>query len=562
MAPLDLTTVEFVAGARPGDEPLSIAPGTVTVLVGPNGSGKSKTLVDIWNWAQGGAFPGIVVQRIEAEWPTHDEAKELLSPYLIEGAPPGNMQIIAPSAGAGGGSETISEIEFLQAHSPAVEGNPQLESTRRRTTIRYFTAYWSGRDRFGLATDQQLTDLQTKPQTHLNVLFRDDLLRTEVRRLVHEAFGLYFVLDPTNPGQVRMRLSTTPPGDPNLERGLDDAAIDFHRQTIPLSEQSDGVQSYVGLVAALVSVPMRLILIDEPEAFLHPPLARRLGAAVADIARRRGATVFAATHSPAFLRGCVESAADTSIVRLTYERQANQGTARVLTTTELRPLLAEPLLRSSRALEGLFHRAVVVTESDADRAFYDEVNRRLVAADRGLPDAQFINAQNWQTEARIVGPLRRLGVPAAAILDIDALWEPKTAWAALFRAVGLRDGDEVRNRLEATQVTLCRDEDERQACKKRGISGYPSHRRADLRSLVGELADYGIFAVPVGELEHWLPSVGVTAKRKHDWIVEMLTKLGSNPSRADYVEPGRGDVWKFIDTVGAWTADPSRCGTP
>jgi hypothetical protein len=533
------------------------------VLVGPNSSGKSKTLTEIWNWAQGGGLPGVVVRRIEAEWPTEAEAKQLLAPYLIEaGVPPGNMQIIAPSAGAGGGSETISEIEFRQAHSPAVEGNPQLDSTRRRTTIRYFTAYWSGRDRFGLASDQQLTDLQTKPQTHLNVLFRDDPLRAEVRKLVHEAFGLHFVLDPTNPGQVRMRLSTSPPNDPKLERSLDDAAIAYHAQTIPLSEQSDGVQSYVGLVAALVSVPMRLILIDEPEAFLHPPLARRLGAAVADIAHQRGATVFAATHSPAFLRGCVESAADTSIVRLTYERQANQGTARVLTTSELRPLLAEPLLRSSRALEGLFHRAVVVTESDADRAFYDEVNRRLVAVDRGLPDAQFINAQNWQTEARIVGPLRRLGVPAAAIVDIDAFWEPKSAWAALYRAVGLRDGCEVRTRLETTQAALCRMESERQACKKRGIAGYPSQRREDLRVLVAELAEFGIFAVPVGELEHWLPGVGVTAKRKHEWIVEMLTKLGSNPARADYVQPGRGNIWGFIDNIAAWTADPSRRGMP
>lgn len=132
----------------------------------------------------------------------------------------------------------------------------------------------------------------------------------------------------------------------------------------------------------------------------------------------------AATHSAAFLRGCVESAASTSIVRVTYERATGAAAARVLTASELRPLLHEPLLHSTRALEGLFHRAVVVGESDADRAFYDELNRRLLEVGRGIADAQFVNAQNWSTEARIVGPLRRLGVPAAAILDTDALWEP------------------------------------------------------------------------------------------------------------------------------------------
>lgn len=42
----------------------------------------------------------------------------------------------------------------------------------------------------------------------------------------------------------------------------------------------------------------------------------------------------------------------------------------------------------------------------------------------------------------------------------------------------------------------------------------------------------------------------------------MLTKLGSNPSRSDYIHPGRGDVWAFIDKVGAWTTNPLRLGMP
>src|SRR5438552_2098735 len=99
------------------------------------------------------------------------------------------------------------------------------------------------------------------------------------------------------------------------------------------------------MIAALVTLPLRLILIDEPEAFLHPPLARRLGQAIADIARDRDARVVAATHSAEFLRGCVESPAATSIVRLTYERQTGEATARSLSTSELRPLMTEPLLR-------------------------------------------------------------------------------------------------------------------------------------------------------------------------------------------------------------------------
>jgi predicted ATPase len=40
---------------------------------------------------------------------------------------------------------------------------------------------------------------------------------------------------------------------------------------------SDGVQAFVGIVCAVLWGDYRAILIDEPEAFLHPPLARKLG---------------------------------------------------------------------------------------------------------------------------------------------------------------------------------------------------------------------------------------------------------------------------------------------
>jgi hypothetical protein len=316
------------------------------------------------------------------------------------------------------------------------------------------------------------------------------------------------------------------------------------------------------MIVALLSLPLRLILIDEPEAFLHPPLARRLGGAISEIARDRDARVITATHSAEFLRGCVESPAPTSIVRLTYERQTGEATARSLSTSELRPLMAEPLLRSTRALEGLFHRAVVVGESDADRAFYDEINRRLVAAGRGVAEAQFVNAQNWSTEARVIGPLRRLGVPAAGVLDLDTLWNSKSEWRALYRAVGLRDGEAARLSLEAKQASLARDSAERATCKSRGIGGLPKTKRRGIRELVAELAEYGLFVVTVGELESWLPSLGVPASPKHEWIVTMLLSLGTDPDKSDYVRPGRGGVWRFIDAIERWVADPARKGMP
>jgi energy-coupling factor transporter ATP-binding protein EcfA2 len=561
VAAFELTQLRFHAGPTPGGGPLDVTPGVVTLLVGPNNSGKSRALSELSQWASGGQLPAVVLANAEVQWPTFDEARVLLGSYVQSDPRPSVFRVAAPAVTGGSGGQDETDLGLIQStFDPALVGDPERQSLRRRFTLRYFTALWTGRERFALASDQQLTDLLQPPQNHLQVLFRDDVLRARLSTLIHDAFGLYFVLDPTQPGQVRMRLSATPPPSPAVERGLDDRALGYHATTIPLSELSDGVQCYVGMVAALMSLPLKLVLLDEPEAFLHPPLARRLGSAIADTARARGARVVAATHSAEFLRGCVESAASTSIVRVTYDRVSDEATARSLTTSELRPLMTEPLLRSTRALEGLFHRAVIVGESDADRAFYDEINRRLVGMGKGVMDAQFVNAQNWSTEARVIAPLRRLGVPAAGVVDFDTLWNSMNEWRPLYRAIGLADGSAERIEFEREQAALARDPDERSRCKARGIAGLPAAKRPRMRQHVEALAQYGLFVVPIGELEGWLPELRIPTNAKHRWIVDVLTRMGTDPSTASYVHPGRGGVWRFINQIEAWAADPRRSG--
>src|SRR5687767_11233720 len=85
-------------------------------------------------------------------------------------------------------------------------------------------------------------------------------------------------------------------------------------------------------------------------------------------------------------------------------------------------MMRDPLLRSTGVLGALFHEGAVVCEADADRVFYAEVNERLLAHRAGGADGcVFLNAQNKQTVRRIVRPLREMGLPAAAILDLDLL---------------------------------------------------------------------------------------------------------------------------------------------
>jgi hypothetical protein len=55
----------------------------------------------------------------------------------------------------------------------------------------------------------------------------------------------------------------------------------------------------------------------------------------------------------------------------------------------------------------LFYEFVIVTESDTDRAFYNEVNERLVSFrnEWSVPNCLFLNAQNKQTVSSIITEL-------------------------------------------------------------------------------------------------------------------------------------------------------------
>ncbi|WP_224369689.1 hypothetical protein [Hyalangium versicolor] len=51
----------------------------------------------------------------------------------------------------------------------------------------------------------------------------------------------------------------------------------------------------------------------------------------------------------------------------------------------------------------------------------EEINERLLAVKKGHRACAFLNAQNKQTIHRIISPLREMGIPAAAVVDLDVI---------------------------------------------------------------------------------------------------------------------------------------------
>ncbi len=198
----------------------------------------------------------------------------------------------------------------------------------------------NGQNRLTLTSEQSAGDLQSAPTNNLAKLFVDNDLLEEIRRIVFDAFGQYLVIDPTKIGSFRLRLSPRPPSDEREEKGWDEASREFHANAVEISEASDGVKAFVGMLSTVIAGEPKVSLIDEPEAFLHPALCARLGKelskALADSNRR----LFVSTHSAAFLMGCVQSGVPINIVRLTYDYKVS--TARLLAMEKLSHLMRNP----------------------------------------------------------------------------------------------------------------------------------------------------------------------------------------------------------------------------
>lgn len=550
-------------GSTGASDPLSFEPSGMTVLVGPNNSGKSLFLNELALFLKNGGLTNgklkhtHIIDSIAPAPIDEPEAAELM----------GSVPRVRDESGREIGGqfqkvEPLTESDFRVGYgaSPFTTHLAGNSDVFLMAFVWLFTVVLDGYSRISLTLPREFNDLQNPPKNILDALFRDHAARARVSKITHEAFGYYFVIDPTGLTNFRIRLSRRPPSDVYEEQALDARARTFHAEAAPITDFSDGIKAFVGMCAAIMMSNYRVIVVDEPEAFLHPPLARRLGSTLASIAAERQGNVFAATHSAEFLIGCIQAGMPVNVIRLTYKNGA--PTARMLNSETLRGMMLDPLLRSSGVLGGLFFESVVVCEADADRAFYSEVNERMLASGHGgAPDALFLNAHSWQTVGRIVRPLRSMGVPAVAIVDLDVIKRQGTEWEGLLAPAGIPKllieslstlRGQVLSRLNATVPDW----------KRVGIRGLGRTDLTAAEELIETLARFGVFLVPCGELECWLPSLRIPLGNKADWLVQVFEKMGTDPSEPGYLGPSIGDVWDFMQKVAAWIRDPRRKGMP
>ncbi|WNY84218.1 ATP-binding protein [Cronobacter dublinensis] len=535
----------------------------LTIFVGPNNSGKSRALIDIEsqltvrNSTQGEVIKQIIIKPL-----SEHEAKREIESLQVEPTQnekhAGHVVLSRLNLKGEGVTRTLVYLEGMlkEFQNPNVFNREHLYQYYSLYTLRL-----DGRSRLSLTSNQSTSDLQGAPTNNLSYLFKNNEERAKLRHIVFDAFGKHLVIDPTNIGSLRIRLSDRAPDTESEERGWDENAVLIHSKASLITEASDGVNAFVGMMISLIVGSPKVTLIDEPEAFLHPSLCSKLGKEISRISSDSNKNVFISTHSANFLMGCVQGNVPLNIVRLTYDGKS--GTSRLLTKEQLTPLMRNPLLRSIGVLNALFYNYVVVTEADADRAFYQEINERLLASgdSRGIEGCLFLNAQNKQTVWDIVKPLRELGIPCVGVVDIDILKEGGVVWKKPMTGAFFPELKHDTLGLERQKLLQAFIRTNKNMKTEGGVSLLTGSDKTACYEFLKALSEYGVFVVPTGEIESWLQRLEI-GRGKSTWLMSIFEKMGDDPINDSYIKPSEGDVWDFIGDIKNWLVNPERKGIP
>lgn len=553
--------IQLQFGQKGRIEKFEFDAGSVTIFVGPNNSGKSTVLREIESFCQNGRKGNPkIIDGIRFFIPDEDTLKQNLQEMKIkftleETQQPNHIKY-------GRFNSTRGFVQYNLDESSLIAWSKDSENSENfiRHYVRMFVSRFGGKERFQLVQNRDNGDLKTHPNNSLTGLFQNDAKRKEVRDLIYEAFKKYFVIDPTSMRNLEVRLADVEPPSSAIERGWTEESVKFHKAAKHIDDFSDGVAAFTGLVMTVIAGEETIMLVDEPEAFLHPSLANLLGNKLSTLMSNRSGNLFVSTHSPFFVMGCLQAGKNLNIVRLTYD-EATTPTARLLSPEKVIELFKNPLLRSTGVIQALFYSTVVIGESDTDRAFYNEVNERLLAQQtpEGLPSSLFLNAQNKQTVWDILRPLRDMGIPAVGIVDIDFIKEGGGVFTKALSAIHIPTALHESLNIMRGKLKAAFESTGKEMKRDGGIYLLQGEHRALAEKLFNDLAEYGLFVVPGGELESWLKTLKCNGHGPM-WLTQVFGRMGSDPLATDYVKPTTGDVWDFIRSVQSWVTNPKRKG--
>lgn len=547
---------------------INLSRSDIVVLVGANNAGKSAALKDIPTKLYQRITDGQVITDITLD--KYGKLEEFISWFE-------KNTTKKPSLDPSNPTYSTSSANITHGH---ILGVWQDFSRGLYDVAKIICSHLTTEDRLKAANPAQNISLTKDVLSHpIHYMQKTDTLEAKISGYFRQAFGVDLIVHRNAGSQVPLYCGHKPKFDKGEDR-VSESYLRKLEELPPLHQQGDGMRAFVGVLLQTLIMDRSITLIDEPEAFLHPPQARLLGRMLAkEIPTER--QVFLATHSSSFLNGLLDAESKrVKVIRIT--RTNNVNYVKELRNEEITELWSNPLLKHSNVLDGLFHEKVIIGESDADCRFYGTLADNIFDSKRSKvrKDVMFTYCSGKDRLPTVIKALYSLGVPIAVVADFDVLKEEKLLklifeqlggnwdeiskdWKIVKQEIEQRkalvENKEViekinkalsevdpnktnfpKEKAKAIQEAL-KDSSPWALAKGSGIHFIPSGQATESADrLFKKLNERGLFVVQVGELECFVRSVGGHGP---NWVNDVFKKYSA---KSNELKEAREFVSSFI----------------
>lgn len=332
----------------------------------------------------------------------------------------------------------------------------------------------------------------------VHYFYSQDLIFKKISDHIKDVFSIEIIFDDLEQGQKDIRLApdiVKPDSFTNRrEKGQ------FWTDHSPvLTSQGDGLKAYLKILYALFNPAKDVIIIDEPEAFLHSPQRRSLGKFIAENASS-GKQIFISTHDSEFLRGVLTNTTrDTQVVHLKGQKGAREYTINKVSSSSRTRSTNELILNS------YFNKLTVLTEAEDDRVIYQHASQSFFPIQ--TVDIHFLGLNAKSGVFASFKDLQKLGIEVHVIVDNDVLYSGECL-NLILEPTDKALLEEVKNLLNNLPKT------DKDLFKK---SGFDSLADTSLSKKIQDSIEiakkYKVFIVPIGELESWLDAPTSTSRK-------------------------------------------------
>lgn len=382
---------------------LDINKNDIVVFVGPNNAGKSQSLSDIYLLSDS-KHQTVVISDINVI--KEGNLKSLLDATSIKSDNGNYLQYSAMGKNVAYYSFTERDYYKQQYFSFFRDWFVLKLDTQARLSICY------------PAQSIRRSDMKSNP---IHYAAFDSDYRKWLAKSFKQAFGIEIIPNTLYGSAIPLCLGNPVKFDDVYkdEQERQEAYAEYLSALKQVQNQGDGIKSFTGILLNLMLDYYCIYLIDEPESFLHPPQAKIMGQLIGTTLSNEQ-QAFISTHSEDLINGLLEVCPDRlKIIRITRHDDINDFS--ILDNQKVKTVFGDPLLKYSNIMSSLFHKTVVLCESDSDCKLYSVIDNRLKLDVGNYSETLFLHCGGKHRMARTASALRSLNIDVRIIPDMDIL---------------------------------------------------------------------------------------------------------------------------------------------